>query len=86
MLVISRKRHELTRIVVLPSAEPQIIDVVIAEIRGDKVRLGFEGDRQLVSISREEVYEAGRLPPGAIASASAADAELAGEGEVPPAE
>lgn len=69
MLVLSRKTHELVRIVVLPSAEPQIIDVVIAEIRGDKVRLGFEGDRQLVSISREEVYEPGRLPPGAMKEA-----------------
>lgn len=64
MLVLSRERNELVRIVVKPSDVEQIIDVAVVELRGSKVRLGFEGDREKVLIAREEVYQPDRLPPG----------------------
>ena len=34
-----------------------LLEITVVEIRGDKVRLGFRGDRKL-SVHREEVYEA----------------------------
>ena len=49
MLVLSRKRHE--KIVVTGG-----IEIEIVEIRGDKVRLGFEAPDD-VRIFREEVLE-----------------------------
>lgn len=49
MLVLTRKRNESIRI-------GEII-VNVVEIRGDKVRLGIEADRN-VPVHREEVYQA----------------------------
>lgn len=50
MLVLSRKKSEVVRI-------GHEISVVIVEIRGDKVRLGFEAPEG-VAIHRQEVYDA----------------------------
>lgn len=50
MLVLSRKRGEKIQI-------GESITLVIVEIRGDKVRLGFEAPRE-VPIHRREVYDA----------------------------
>ncbi len=48
MLVLSRKKDESIMI-------GEDIVILVAEIRGDKVRLGIEAPRH-VSIYREEVY------------------------------
>lgn len=50
MLVLTRKRNEKIRI-------NDDIVITIVEIRGDKIRLGFEAPSE-VKIHREEVYEA----------------------------
>lgn len=50
MLVLSRKQNE--RVVI----DDKIV-VVVVEIRGDKVRLGFEAPRD-ITIDRQEVHEA----------------------------
>ena len=54
MLVISRKWNEATFIDVPPSTEARRIIVTVAEIRGDKVRLGFAADRD-IEVNRPEV-------------------------------
>ena len=54
MLVLSRKANEVVQITVPASAEPQIIRVMVVEIRGDKSRIGFTADRSVV-IHREEI-------------------------------
>jgi carbon storage regulator len=54
VLVLSRKKNET--IIIVPPASP-IIKVVCVEIRGDKVRMGFEAPTD-VQIHRLEVYEA----------------------------
>lgn len=51
MLVLSRKQDESVWI------DGQRIKVTVVEIRGDKVRLGFEADRD-IPIHREEIYQA----------------------------
>lgn len=50
MLVLSRHKDEVVRI-------GEDITVTVVEIRGDKVRLGFDGPAD-VPIHRQEVYEA----------------------------
>lgn len=50
MLILSRKRNEVVRI-------NDDISVVVIEIRGDKVRLGFDAPKE-TAIHRQEVYEA----------------------------
>ena len=50
MLVLSRKKNE--RIIIHDN-----IIVTVIEIRGDKVRLGFEAPKD-VPIHRKEIYEA----------------------------
>lgn len=53
MLVLSRKKDE--RVVI--GTGPTTVTVKVVEVRGDKVRLGFEAAKE-VPIDREEVYEA----------------------------
>jgi carbon storage regulator len=55
MLVLSRKKDE--SIVLGPPGQPLAVNVVIVEIRGDKVRLGIEVPREW-HLHRREVYEA----------------------------
>lgn len=50
MLVLSRKKNEVVRI-------GHEISLTIIEIRGDKVRIGFEAPEG-VAIHRQEVYDA----------------------------
>ena len=50
MLVLSRKKNEA--IVINDN-----IEIVVVEIRGDKVRLGIEAPKE-VPVHRREVYEA----------------------------
>lgn len=50
MLVLSRKKNESLKV-------NDDIDIIVVEIRGDKVRLGVELDRYL-DIHRREVWEA----------------------------
>lgn len=50
MLVLSRKKNEKIKI-------GDTIEVVIVEIRGDKVRLGVQAPDD-VPVHREEVYDA----------------------------
>ncbi len=55
MLVLSRKRDEV--VVVMDPATGKRIDILLVDIRGDKVRLGFTADRS-IQVHRKEVYEA----------------------------
>lgn len=57
MLVLSRQEDETVIISVPPSDRWQRIEVKIVDVRGDKVRLGFEADES-VTIHREEVMAA----------------------------
>jgi carbon storage regulator len=52
MLVLSRKKNE--RITLGSNAE---IEIVVVEIRGDKVRLGINAPKEL-PVHRREVYDA----------------------------
>ncbi len=56
MLVLSRKRNE--KIIIADN-----IELVVVEIRGDKVRIGIEAPKD-VSVHREEVWEAIRRGEG----------------------
>ena len=57
MLVLSRQRDESIVITVPPSDKPTIIRQTTVDIRGDKVRNGYQAPRE-VEIHREEVYRA----------------------------
>ena len=52
MLVLSRKHNEE----VVVGDGDQAISVMVVEIRGDKVRLGFTGPRG-IAVHRREVYD-----------------------------
>lgn len=61
MLVLSRQRDENVLILlpegyVVPKGGVPV-KVTVVDIRGEKVRLGFEGPK-VIPIHREEVYEA----------------------------
>lgn len=56
MLVLSRCKDQRIRITVPPSLEPQVIEMLVVEIRGDKARLGFYADKS-VAIHRLEVQQ-----------------------------
>ena len=56
MLVLSRHVDEKIIIEVPASSTPTIIEVVVADIRGDKTRIGLEAPWS-VDIKREEIYE-----------------------------
>lgn len=61
MLVLSRKRGEKT---ILETKSGELIEATVVEIRGDKVRLGFEAHHS-IKIHREELirpYKAGNQP------------------------
>ena len=62
MLVLSRFTNEQIVCLVPPSSTPTLITFTVTEIRGDKVRTGWEAPSD-VEIHRREVYEAihGRL-------------------------
>jgi carbon storage regulator CsrA len=55
VLILTREKDEVVRIIVPPSAEPQVIDVMACEIRGDKARLGFTAESS-VKVHRLEVF------------------------------
>ena len=50
MLVLSRKKNQVIRI-------NNDISIIVVDIRGDKVRLGFDAPKD-VPIHRKEVYDA----------------------------
>ena len=54
MLVLSRKLDERIQITVPPSSVPQVIKLLVIEIRGDKVWLGLEADKS-IAMHREEI-------------------------------
>ena len=53
MLVLSRKREEVVRCVLPDGRE---FTVTVVDIRGDKVRLGFEAPSD-VAVNRQEVHQ-----------------------------
>jgi len=55
MLVLSRKKNE--SVVLGPPGQALAVEVVVVEIRGDKVRLGIQVPRDW-HLHRREVYEA----------------------------
>lgn len=59
MLVLSRKRDDSVIIESPPGGIPEgtRIRVTVTDIRGDKVRLGFEAPKE-VPVHREEVFDA----------------------------
>jgi len=54
MLVLSRQRDEAVRIT---CPDGTVVEVVVVDIRGDKVRLGFTAPRDYI-VDREEVARA----------------------------
>lgn len=52
MLVLSRKENES----VVARIDGRLVKITVTEIRGDKVRLGFEAPRD-IEVDREEVFE-----------------------------
>jgi carbon storage regulator CsrA len=65
MLVLSRKSRESVVVGGNPSLQP-VLTVTVLEIRGGKVKLGFEADPS-ISVQRSEVWarvHAGELPEG----------------------
>lgn len=63
MLVLSRKRNEA----VICGKPGKELTIYVVDIRGDKVRLGFEAAKN-VPVHRQEIwdeiYKDGKLPPG----------------------
>ena len=61
MLVLSRQRHEEFVLIIGPGVviPPEGIEMVVSvvDFRGDKVRLGIEGPRE-IEVYRAEVWEA----------------------------
>lgn len=60
MLILSRKEDEK----IIIDFNGEIVEVMVVDIQGDKVRLGIEANRRVV-IHREEVYrrlQAGETP------------------------
>jgi sRNA-binding carbon storage regulator CsrA len=55
VLILTREKDEVVRIIVPPSAEPQVIDVMACEIDKGKARLGFAADPS-VKVHRLEVF------------------------------
>jgi carbon storage regulator len=55
MLVLTRKKDE--RVVIGPLPDGTVIDVIIVELRGDKVRLGIDAPKN-VPVNRQEVFVA----------------------------
>ena len=53
MLILSRKKDQLVTIDVPPSDESQQVKVMVTEIKGDKVRLGFEADESITILRKE---------------------------------
>ena len=65
MLVLSRKSQESVVVGGAPSLQP-VLKVTVLEIRGGRVRLGFETDRS-IPVQRSEIWEkirTGELPDG----------------------
>lgn len=62
MLVISRQRDERVIITVPPSTKPTEIEVTIVDIRGDKVRTGYNAPKE-VNIARLELLDRPTPPP-----------------------
>lgn len=56
-LVLSRQRDE--RVIITNQKTGEELAVCVADIRGDKVRLGFKGPTYF-TIDREEIHEAKR--------------------------
>lgn len=54
MLVLTRQRDEKIIATIPPSTEPTRAEFVITDIRGDKVRVGLVGPRN-VAFDRDEV-------------------------------
>ena len=71
MLVLSRKRDEVIMI-------GDDIEVLVVDIRGDKVRLGIKAPRS-IPVHRKEVYEAIRCENEAASGLSPDDLPLDGE-------
>jgi len=57
MLVLSRKAGETIRMILPASATPQVVDVIVNEIRGGRARISFHADPS-VRVHRLEVFEA----------------------------
>jgi sRNA-binding carbon storage regulator CsrA len=56
MLVVSRKRDECVDFYERTPEGPKLItSLVVVQLRGDKVRLGLEADRDRILIVRREV-------------------------------
>ena len=55
MLVLSRQRDEV--VVILDPATGERVEVIVVDIRGDKVRLGFDAKRS-IQVHRKEVMAA----------------------------
>lgn len=55
MLVLTRKNRESVVIGGAPSVQP-VLKVTVLEIKGGKVKLGFEADPR-VSVQRSEIWE-----------------------------
>lgn len=66
MLVLSRKKGEaVVLFTVGPDGNPQpVATLTVVEIRGDKVRLGFEADERLKIVRTEVLNNSPRLPKG----------------------
>lgn len=64
-MILSRKANEVIRI-------NDDISIVIVDVRGDKVRLGFDCPKS-VAVHREEVYQAIQLEKANQAAAAGGD-------------
>jgi carbon storage regulator CsrA len=60
MLVLSRKQEQIVDIDVGPSDQNTHVEVLVIEIRGDKVRLGFKAPNSAVIHRREVTLAIGR--------------------------
>lgn len=56
MLILSGIRDEKFIVEIPPSAVPTHVEVMIVDVRGERVRVGFKAPR-IVDINREKVHE-----------------------------
>lgn len=72
MLVLSRTKEES----IIIGEEPNLVEVKIVDVRGDKVRLGITAPRS-IPVHRQEIYEAIQREKAEKAEKKAEDASSA---------
>lgn len=56
MLVLSRRKDEIVKVFIPCNGETKIVEIMVVDSQGDKVRLGFTAPEDIV-VHRQEVVQ-----------------------------